>query len=137
MYAAPVRQLKTDRNWFVALLLSVVTCGIYGLIFWGDLTDDVNTTCSHHDGKKTMNYYLLYFLIAPITFGIGAIVWMHKFCARIGDALESRGIDFNFGAGTFWGWGILGSLIFVGPFIFFYKLVNAINLINDDFNRRG
>ena len=35
---------------------------------------------------------------------------------------------------SFWGWGILGSLILVGPFIYTHKLLTAMNLLSADYN---
>ena len=43
--------------------------------------------------------------------------------SRVGTELARRGIDYSFGASTFWLWGILGSIIVVGPFIYTYKVL--------------
>ena len=48
-----------------------------------------------------------------------------------------RGIDYSFGASTFWLWGILGSIIVVGPFIYTYKLLKSMNLLAADYNAKG
>jgi hypothetical protein len=76
-------------------------------------------------------------ILSPVTLGIYTFVWMHKFCRRIGEELQRRKLDYQFGASTFWLWGILGSLILVGPFIFTHKLMKAMNKINADFNVKG
>jgi len=75
---APVAQLRTNRGLLKLILLSLVTLGIYGLIVTAHISEDVNVVCSRYDGKKTMNYWLLIFLVGPLTLGIGYIVWMHK-----------------------------------------------------------
>ena len=136
-YAPPVGQLRTDRGLLKYILLSMITCGIYGLICFGNMTDDLNTIASRYDNKRTMNFYLLIFLVAPFTLGIGAIVWQHKMCARMGNELQRRGINYSFGAGTFWGWGVLGALILVGPLVFMHKFFTAMNKLCADFNVRG
>ena len=87
--------------------------------------------------ERAMNFYLLTFLVAPITLGIGAIVWQHKMCARMGDELNRRGINYPVGAGTFWGWGVLGGLILVGPLVFMHKFFTAMNKLAADYNVRG
>jgi hypothetical protein len=51
--------------------------------------------------------------------------------------LVRRGIKYDFGASDFWLWNILGSLIFVGPFIYIHKRMKAMNLINADYNQKG
>lgn len=135
--AAPYSMLNTNYSMIKIILLSAITFGIYGMITYGHMTDDVNLVCSRYDGKKTMNYYLLIFVIAPITFGIASIVWMHNLCARIGAELNRRQVDYRFGASDFWLWGVLGSFILVGPFIFTHKLCTAINRMNEHYNQFG
>lgn len=134
---APVAQLRTNRGLVKVILLSILTLGIYALVVTAHISEDVNVVCSRYDGRKTMNFWLLFFIVGPLTFGIADLVWHHKLCARIGAELKRRGIDYKFGAGDYWGWSILGILILVGPFIFCYKLLKAINLLNADFNKKG
>ncbi|MBQ6065463.1 MAG: DUF4234 domain-containing protein [Clostridia bacterium] len=133
----PVAQLRTNRSLAKVFFLSLITLGIYGLVCYGNITDDVNTVCSRYDGKKSMNYYLLFFIIAPITLGIAAIVWTHNICNRIGDELKRRQINYSFSASDFWLWCVLGSLIVVGPFIFTHKFMTAMNRMNESFNMYG
>ena len=83
-----------------------------------------------------MNFWLLTFIIGPLTCGIGYIVWIHKLSQRVGDEARARGIHTNFGAGTYWLWGVLGSFIAVGPFIYMHKLCKTLNLICTDENAR-
>ena len=129
--------LKTNRGMIKAILLSIITFGIYGIVFYSNISTDINIIATRYDGKKTMHYCLLIFLVAPITLGIGAIVWGHRICARIGNELRRRGVAYSFGAGSYWGWGFFGSLIGVGPFIFLHKLCKAMNLLCADYNARG
>ena len=130
-------QLKTNRGLLKLILLSIITFGIYPIIFYSSISTDINLIASRYDGKKTMHYCLLFFLVAPVTLGIGAIVWCHRISARIGKELSRRGIAYSFGAGSFWGWNVLGSLIAVGPFIYLYKLCKSMNLLSADYNARG
>ena len=132
-----IAQLKTNRGMIKFILLNIITFGIYSLIFFSNISTDINTIASRYDGKKTMHFCLLFFIIAPITLGIGAIVWYHRVCARIGAELNRRGLGYSFGAGTLWGWLVLGSLIFVGPFVFLHKLCKAMNLLSENYNVVG
>ncbi len=129
--------LPTTRSWVRLFFLSIITFGIYGLVWWTKFTNDVNTICDPHDGKHSTHYLLMTFIITGLTLGIGALVWEHNLCKRLGNELQLRGIDYSFGAGTFWGWNVLGSLIFVGPFIFMHKLVKSMNLVCENYNRFG
>lgn len=136
--AAPVIQLKTNRGWFKTLLLSLITFGIYPLVLFSAMSTDINTIASRYDGKKTMHFCLLFFLIAPITLGIGAIVWYHRISARIGAELTRRGIPYSFGAGSFWGWNVLGVFLFgIGPIVYLHKLLKSMNLLCANFNING
>ena len=84
-----------------------------------------------------MNYLLMTLIVAPITLGIGGLVWSHNISARIGNELKRRGVNYSFGAGTFWGWCILGSLIGVGPLVYMHKLFKAVNKMNAHYNVNG
>ena len=134
---APVRQLKTNKGLLKTILLGLITFGIYPLVVMYNVAEDVNTVASRYDGKKTMNYLLMTLIVAPITLGIGGLGWSHNISARIGNELKRRGVNYSFGAGTFWGWCILGSLIGVGPLVYMHKLFKAVNKMNAHYNVNG
>lgn len=136
-YQASALRLKTNRGMIKTILLSFITCGIYALVFYSSLGENINLVASRRDGKKTMHFCLLFFLVGPITCGIGTLVWNHKISQRIGDEARARGIATNFGAGTFWLWNILGTLILVGPFVYLYKLCKTMNAVCENYNLRG
>lgn len=128
--------LPTGRGLGKMIFLGILTAGIYPLVIWSRIVTELNIAASRYDGRRTMPY-LGMMLLAPITLGIYPFVWMHKLCSRIGEELQRRGLDYKFGPGVFWLWGILGSLIIVGPFIFGHKLLKSMNKINADFNAKG
>ncbi len=119
------------------LLLSIVTCGIYLLVYYYKKSERIKTLFSYHSAETLMNFFLVMFVIAPATCGIFNYVWQHKFSRMVGDELKFRNIDYNFGAKDFWLWNILGMLILVGPFIYLYKLNNAFELIENDIAARN
>ena len=129
-------QLPVGRSLLKMILLGLITAGIYPTVIWSRIVTELNITASRNDGKRTMPYFGM-LLLAPVTLGIVPIVWMHRFCNRVGGQLEFRKCDFRFGAKDFWLWGVLGSLILVGPFIFTHKLMKAMNLINGHYNTNG
>ncbi len=135
--APPAAHLKTNRGLLKLILLSIVTLGIYSIVFYSGISTDINLIASRYDGKKTMHYCLLFFLVGPITLGIAYFVWFHKISSRIGGELRRRGISYSFGAGSYWLWNVLGSLIIVGPFIYVYKLCKAMNLLASSYNTQG
>ena len=134
---APVGQLKTNKSLLKYILLSLITFGIYGIVVMSSVSSDVNIVASRYDGKKTMHYCLLFFLVGPITLGIAYLVWYHKISARIGTELERRNIDYHFSAADYWLWNILGSFIIVGPFVYYYKLFKATNKMCEHYNING
>lgn len=131
------RQLKTDRKLFPFILLTIITCGIYGIVYFTSITNDLNLIASKRDGKKTVHYCLMALLLSQITCGIYQLVWYHQFSNRIGEEAKARGIEVEFNAKTFWLWNVLGGMIIVGPFIYANKLFQVMNLICDDYNKRG
>ena len=80
----PAMQLKTNRGLLKFILLSIVTFGIYGIVVMSTISTDINYIASKYDGKKTMHYCLLVFLVGPITLGIADLVWYHRISNRIG-----------------------------------------------------
>ena len=133
----PVGQLRINRGLLKLILLGMVTCGIYPLILFSSVSTDINIIAQRYDGRKTMHYILM-ILISPFTCGILAIVWYHKISERIGNELMRRGIAYNFGAGTYWIWFWLGSLLFgIGPLVYMHKMLTAMNLLSADYNVNG
>ncbi|MBR4762460.1 MAG: DUF4234 domain-containing protein [Clostridia bacterium] len=131
------RPLATNRKLVKYIFFSILTFGIYSIVFFTNISTSLNTAASRYDGRKTMNYCLVYFLFSWMTLGIVPFVWIIKLSSRIGGELKRRGINYGFGAGTFWLWYFLGSLFIAGPFIYIHKLATAMNLICKDYNARG
>ena len=104
------------------MLLGLVTFSIYDIWQMSEVGDSLNLLAFKRDGKHTMHYCL---------------VWYHRVSDRIGEEQAARGLPVTVTASTFWLWGILGSLIAVGPFIYNYKLLHAMNDLSADYNVRG
>lgn len=135
---APVTgKLKTDRSVGKFILYTLITFGIYPIVFMSSISSDINIIASRYDGKSTMHYCLIFFLLGPVTFEIATLVWYINLSNRIGAELKRRGIDYSFGAGTFWGWNFFGWLILVGPFVYAHKIGTAMNLLAEDSNIKG
>lgn len=133
----PVGQLRTNRSLAKFILLTLITFGIYGIVVLSTVSTDINAIAGRYDGKETMHYCLIFFLLSPLTFGIAMLVWQTRISSRIGDELYRRGIPYEFGAGSYWGWCILGSLILVGPFVYLYKLLHSMNKLAEHYNVYG
>ncbi|PLS27798.1 DUF4234 domain-containing protein, partial [Bifidobacterium parmae] len=79
------RQLKTKRSLLKYILLGIVTLGIYDIWQMSEIGETLNIIASRRDGKRTMHYCLMFFLVGGITLGIGWFVWYHRMSSRIGD----------------------------------------------------
>ena len=136
----PVQQahlkIKTKFGLVKFVLLSIVTLGMYIIYCTAKMGNILNRIASPYDGKTTMNFWLLALIVGPITLGIGYAVWHHKFCARLGRELKRRDVDCSISAGTFWLWTILGIVMLIGPFIYMYKVMNAMNKLIDKYNEQ-
>ena len=79
-----------QRDIVVAVLLTIVTCGIYGIYWFVVLTDDVATANedSNFSGAKSL-------LFTIITCGIYGIYWNYKIGKEIYEAGQKRGIDIS------------------------------------------
>ncbi len=136
LVAKSALKLPVDRSLVKMVLLGLLTLGIYPMVIWSRIVTELNIVASRSDGKRTMPYFGM-LILAPVTLAVFPFVWMYRFCNRVGKQLELRKCDFRFSEKDFWLWGILGSLILVGPFVFTHKLMNAMNLINKHYNEFG
>ncbi len=133
---APKLQLPSNRNIVKYIIFSILTLGIYSIVIESQISGEMNIVASRADGKRTIPF-LGMLQISAITLGIYGLVWNHSFANRIGAELKRRGYDYQFGAKDFWLWNVLGAFIIVGPFIYCYKKLNAMNMINASYNIYG
>lgn len=126
--------MKTNRGLLKMILLGIITFGIYPIVVYSQISEEINVLASPHDGKHTMHYCLIFFLFSWLTLNIATLVWWHRISGRIGQELRRRNLQYSFGASDFWLWNILGLLIVIGPFVYIHKLMKAMNFINADWN---
>ncbi len=126
--------LREERSFISYLFLNILTIGIYSIVQVSHIGSEVNLIASEHDGKHTMHFCWIVFLLSWCTLGIANLVWYHKISNRIGAELRRRNLHYDFDAGTFWLWWILGSIIYIGPWVYIYKRIHAMNLLNADYN---
>ena len=129
--------LKTDRQMWKLMLLTYLTCGIYSILFFIPFSFDIDKVAPKRDGGKTFNFLFAY-LIGMVTGSIAILVWFYHITERVEEALLARGLDDSvISMSDFWLWYVLGSLILVGPFIYFHKLCKAMNMLCEDFNEKN
>lgn len=137
--AAPAHRANfpTNRSLTKFILLGIIALGIYQIYVIARAGEDLNAIASRYDNKRTMNYWLVALLLGWLTLGIMQFVWWHGTSNRIGDEQARRGQARTISSADFWLWCVLGSLIIVGPFVFMYKWLHAMNGLCADFNERG
>ena len=128
-------KLQTNRNMWKLMLLNILTLGIYSIIFFMPLSLDLDKVDPKRYRDKTMNYMAAH-IISLFTFAIVIDVWHHHIAGRVEEALERRDIDYDFNTDDFWKWFFFGSLILIGPFIYFHKLCTAMNLLCQSYNEK-
>ena len=133
---SPKLQLPAQRNIVKYILFSILTLGIYGAVVESRISGEINIAASRADGIRTIPF-LGMLQLSAITLGIYGLVWNHKFANRLGNELIRRGYNYKFSAVDFWLWNVLGSLILIGPIIYCYKKLKAMNMINASFNIYG
>jgi hypothetical protein len=122
------------RSLLTLVLLSIITCGIYGIIFWYNYSDDMNKVCNG-DGKQTQNYIIV-ILLGFITCGIYPIIWFYGIGNRLQENAPRYGVNFTENGTTILMWEIFGSLICgIGPFIAMYILIKNMNILADRYNQ--
>ena len=129
------RKLETNRSAVKFFLLTLLTCGIYSIIFFISFSFDIDKVAPKPDRSKTMTFLFVY-IFSLFTLSIVLDIWLYGITRRMEEALEKRKIDYNFGTATFWGWHIFGSLILIGPFVYYYQMFKAMNLLCESYNEK-
>lgn len=92
----------------LCIILSLVTCGIYGIIWFITLTDDTNTVVGRPGTSGGMA-----FLLSIVTCGIYTFFWAYKQGEKLDEAKNAKGLPSG-NSGiiylllTFFGLGIIG-----------------------------
>ena len=76
-----------ERNIAMCIILSIVTCGIYGIYWFICLVDDSNTAAGSNDRSGGM-----VFLLSIITCGIYMFYWAYRQGEKLDQAKASRGL---------------------------------------------
>ena len=126
--------LRTDRSLLIYVLLSIITCGIYGLYFIYAMARDINIACEG-DGQKTRGL-LGYFLLSIITCGIYPLFWEYSIGNRMAEGARRYGMEFQENGTTVLMWQIFGvALCGIGPFMAMYILIKNANRICAAYNQ--
>ena len=104
--------VKTNRNMWVLILLSLVTFGIYPLFYWASVGEDVNKMCAA-DGKTTQNFWIAW-LLGLITAGVFQLVWIYGVVERRNQRAGSASVPLK-GGGSVLAFPLRGGVPHVRP----------------------
>ena len=132
----PGAPLKTDRSLAAYILLSIITCGIYGYYFIYSVARDINIACD--DDDEETGGLGVYILLSIVTCGLYGIWWEYKLGNRLQKNGPAFGLSIQENGTTILLWRLLGcALCFVGTFVGSYILIRNVNLICDAYNRKN
>ena len=127
--------LKSDRGLLGWFLLSVITCGIYGLFFIHSLAKDINIACEG-DGERTAGLGM-FILLSMITCGLYGWIWYYKLGNRLAKNAIRYGMNFQENGTTVLLWMLFGVLLCgIGPFIAMNIIIKNSNAICGAYNRQ-
>jgi uncharacterized membrane protein len=127
------RALKTNRGFIKFTLLSLITLGIYALVFWSKFAKDANVACAY-DGKKTRGIWLT-LLFSLLTLGIYALIWDIKLASRVIDGAEHYNVKTSVSMSSYLLWKILGLFIAIGPIVAYALLFKTMNRVCKAYNQ--
>ncbi len=123
-----------QRSFITLVLLSIITCGIYGIIFWYQYTDDLNIVC-YGDGRRTRNF-IITILLSIITCGIYYWIWVYGIGNRLCNNAPRYGTRFTEDGTTILLWMIIGSLLCgLGMLYAEYLLIKNMNILAERYNQ--
>ena len=111
-----IRFMVQQKNIALCIILSIITCGIYGIYWFVCLTDDTNAIAQEQGTSG-----VLAFVLTIVTCGIYGLFWAFKCGEKIDKAHQLRGESSSNG-------GILYLLVFIFGGIIAYALIqNEVN----------
>ena len=124
--------IKENRRLWKLILFSILTLGIYNIVFWFQFTRDLNEM--NREEKKLKNYILVLFL-SIITLGIYRWVWFFYVADRIQTTGEDMGMRIKPGPGVTLGLRLFGTFIIIGPLLSNFLVIRNMNKIAKEYNQ--
>ena len=110
---ATARRLVPRRSVVAGIVLTVITCGIYGFYWLVCLTDDMNTATGDEGTSGMMTLLLLF-----ITCGIYGLYWAYKCGEKLDKARSDRGIPSSNG-------GVLYLILYLVCYVAAFALIQS------------
>ena len=132
--AAWKRPVTENRDFVLYVILTIITCGIYGLVFLYSMIQDVNTVCDG-DGEHTRGLLGL-ILLSLVTCGIYSFYWYYCLGNRLANNASRYGMSFQENGTTVLLWMVIGSLLCgLGTWVATYIIIKNCNQLCAAYNR--
>lgn len=116
-----IKQRKVGKYIF----LSIITLGIYSIVFWCKWTKDLNKICEGDD-KESANY-LLVFILDIFSLFIYAFVWNYQMAERMFQKAADYNVSLKHGGMFVAIWRVLPFVSSVYKIKYFNRLAEAYN----------
>ncbi len=122
------------RDFWQYIILSLVTCGVYGIYILCGYVKDINKICEG-DGQES-NSFIIVLLLTMITGGIYGIYWWYVQSERLYSAALNYGIKLRENGKSILLWLIPANIIMLGggTFIANYIMFDNMNMIAKIYN---
>ena len=128
------RPVTENRDFVLYVILTIITCGIYGLVFLYSMIQDVNTVCDG-DGEHTRGLLGL-ILLSLVTCGIYSFYWYYCLGNRLANNASRYGMSFQENGTTVLLWVVIGSLLCgLGTWVATYIIIKNCNQLCAAYNR--
>ena len=88
MDTLPTTPTIPKRNLALYIILTFVTCGLFGLYWFCTLNDDTNKVSGHPEEMSG----IVALILAIVTCGIYGLIWSYNMGTRIDEAKAKRGM---------------------------------------------
>lgn len=127
-------RISTNRSLVTYIVLSLVTCGIYGYYFLYTMARDVNIMCEG-DGEETSGL-VVFIVLSIVTCGFYALYWYYKLANRLASNAPRYGLNFQENGTTVLMWYLIGLFVCgVGPYVAMYFLIKNTNALAVAYNQ--
>ena len=126
-------RVSEERSLITYILLSIVTCGIYGYWFLYMLAQDMNVVCEG-DGQTTPGL-VQFILLSFITCGLYAWYWYYCIGNRMAANAPRYGLTFQENGTTVLLWCVVGMVLCgLGPYIAMHIIIKNMNALAHAYN---
>lgn len=127
--------VTTDRSLVIYILLSIITCGIYGYYFVYTMAKDVNQMCKE-DGDK-VGGLAAYIILSILTCGLYQYYWLYKIQNRVQAAGYKYNVPIAESGTTVLLWMVIGSVLCgLGAFVGMHIVIKSTNRLGIAYNGR-